>query len=425
MYQSTELPNGIRVLTAKMPGKDSVALGFWAKVGGRFEPEKISGVSHYIEHLVFKGTKNYSMNAIKEQIEGKGGMLNAFTGEESTCYFTKILSPHFNTVYNVLSDMIVDPLFDKKEMEKERTVILEEIKMYLDMPSSHVQDLILEMLWDGQPLGRNVAGTNETVSKLDNDSLRKFHKDFYKPVNLLVSAAGDVDHEKIVEMTRKRFKGRVKSETVRCEPANSLQQTPKFQFVDKGTEQCHLVIGLHGIPKSHPDRYPLALLHVILGGNMSSRLFNEVREKRGLAYSIHTSASSYVDAGAFTVSIGVDPKKAPLAIRISLKELKKIAQKSVTASELRRAKDYFIGQLFLGLEDSLDHMLSTGERYLHQGKVLTRETIGKKVEQVTAKQVQKIAKQLFLTEHLNLAMIGPVSAKDKKEIKSFFAFENC
>jgi len=425
MYQETRLKNGVNVLTLPLAGRDSIALGLWVRVGGRFETEKLSGVSHFIEHLVFKGTKRFPMHAIKEKIEGKGGMLNAFTGEESTCFYTKIVSKHSDTAFDVLSELVAEPLLRASDMEKERTVILEEIKMYLDMPSSHVQEIMGEMLWEHQPLGRNVAGTHETVSVMSHRGLKDFYDSYYHPVNVLVTACGNLSHRKLVTEVERRFKRFPEREESCYTPASSFQAKPKLRFLDKGTEQCHWVLGLHGLEKNHPDRYKLGLLHVILGANMSSRLFNEVREKRGLAYSIHSNISSFLDTGAFTVSAGVAPKNAAAALRISLKELKKAARLGVSQEELRRAKDYFLGQLFLMLEDTLDHMIWAGERFLHFGNWLTRQEIQKQVEKVTAKDVQEMAQRIFLTEHLNFAAIGPLNAKTQNEIKEFFSFESC
>jgi predicted Zn-dependent peptidase len=425
MYQSTDLKNGVRVLTVPMPNRDSVSVGVWVRVGGRFEPAKISGASHYIEHLVFKGTENYSMYAIKENIEGKGGMLNAFTSEETTCYYTKTLSQHLPLAFDVLSELVARPLLRLEDMEKERTVILEEIKMYYDIPSSYVQELIAELLWEDQALGRNVAGTAQTVTAMTLNDLKGFHSAFYHPVNILVTAAGKVDHADLVNRAEEKFKGLPIAKTSEYFKADSTQKTPKFRFLEKDTEQCHWVLGLHGLSKTHPDRYKLGLLHVILGANMSSRLFNEIREKRGLAYSIHSSVSTFLDTGSFTVSAGVDPNKASLALQVTLKELKKIAAKGITQDELRRAKDYFLGQLFLMLEDTLDHMVWAGDRFLYYGACLKREDVIAEVEKITEADIQQMAQQTFMTEHLNLALIGPVKEKAQKEIRDFFSFENC
>ncbi len=422
MYRTTNLKNGARVLTINLPGRDSVALGIWAKVGGRYESRKLSGTSHFIEHLVFKGTRNYSMRQIKEIVEGKGGMLNAFTGEESTCYFTKILPKHLDQVFDVLADLTLLPLFKNSDMQRERGVILEEIKMYRDVPSSHVQDLMSELLWQRQPLGRNIAGSMETVSRLSRSELNAFHNKFYNAPNFLITAAGNVSHTQILRLVRKRFKKFFKSESSIFEKADAYQNEPKFNFVKRDIEQCQFVIGLHALSKTDPERYKLGLLHVILGANMSSRLFHEVREKRGLAYSIHSGVAAYLDTGSFTVSAGVNPKKAKLAIEVSLKELKKIAKTGVSAEELRRAKDYYVGQLFLMLEDTLDHMIWVGERYLHLDSFLKREAIKRQIEKVTTEDVRQMAKKIFLTEHLNLALIGPLSDKEEKEIRRNFTF---
>jgi predicted Zn-dependent peptidase len=310
-------------------------------------------------------------------------------------------------------------------MEKERTVILEEIKMYLDIPSSHVQEILGEMLWENQPLGRNIAGTEKTVSPMTRKKLLNFFEAAYHPANVLIAACGNIRHDELVAQAESRFRKLPQLEESCFEPADSSQGAPQLRFLEKKTEQCHWVLGLHGLEKNHPDRYKLGLLHVILGANMSSRLFNEVREKRGLAYSIHSSISSFMDTGSFTVSAGVATPKAAEALRISLRELKKIAKKGVSKDELRRAKDYFLGQLLLMLEDTLDHMVWAGEKFLYFGKCPDRTEIRREVEKVSLEDIKEIAERIFVSEHLNLALIGPVKPKEQNKIRRFFSFENC
>jgi len=380
----TKLHNDVRVVTSRLEDRNSVGLGIWVKAGGRFEPKRMGGVSHFLEHMLFKGTKHRSTRKIKEDVEGVGGMLNAFTGEESTCYFVKILRDHTEKAFDVLSDMVNHSLLDSRELEKERTVILEEIKMYLDLPSHHVHELMSDLLWPDQPLGRPIAGTIGTVSNLSQKELRAYMEKYYHPRNLLVAFCGDLPHEQVCNMTEDFFKHRRAKENSHFESSVSKQLKPRFHFMNKQTEQMHFVIGFHGLPKMHPDRYRFSILNVILGANMSSRLFEEVREKRGLAYEIRSGLSFFEDAGAITISAGVEPKKAGLSVHVIMRELKRLKTGLVSSGELRRAKDYFMGQFHLGLEDTLDHMLWIGDRTVYRDELPDRDEINREIESVTS-----------------------------------------
>lgn len=417
MYKLSKLENGLRVFTANMQGRNSVGLGIWIKVGARYEPKQLSGVSHFLEHMLFKGTKNRSTRKIKTDVEGLGGVLNAFTGEESTCYFVKILKDYTSQAFDVLADMVNHALLDPKEHDRERTVILEEIKMYLDLPSQHVHELAGELLWPNQALGRPIAGNSETVSALSASDLRQFMSRYYDPKNILVSYCGDASHDEIMDLTTRAFKNRKGFERSQYEAAELKQTESRFHFLNKQTEQMHFVVGFHSIPKMHPDRYKLAVLNVILGANMSSRLFEEVREKRGLAYEIRSGLSFFEDTGAVSISAGVEPKKARLAVSVIMKELRKLKSKLVSATELKRAKDYFVGQFSLGLEDTLDHMLWVGDRAVYQDDIPNREEIFRKVRSVTSDQICDLANKIFKTNKLNFALIGSYSGRFESEIE--------
>ncbi|MBI4387578.1 MAG: insulinase family protein [Candidatus Omnitrophica bacterium] len=395
-----------------------MALGVWARVGSRFEPQRINGVSHFLEHMLFKGTKYRSTRKIKADVEGLGGVFNAFTGEESTCYFVKILRNYANKAFDVLTDMVNHSLLDPKEFEKERTVILEEIKMYLDLPSHHVQEILGELLWPDQALGRPIAGTVDTVGRLSAKELRDYMERYYHPKNLLVAFCGEVDHAEICELTDKLFSHKKSKEVSHWDSAASRQGKPRFYFINKKTEQMHFAIGFHGLPKMHPDRHKLAVLNVILGANMSSRLFEEVREKRGLAYEIRSGLSFFEDAGAVSISAGVEPKKARLAVHVIMRELKRLKTGRVSSGELRRAKDYFIGQFALGLEDTLDHMLWLGERMLFRNELPNQDEIRKNVEKVTSEDIHELAKKIFKTEAINFSLIGSYGDEFEGQIKN-------
>lgn len=417
MYQLSYLPNGMKVVSAELKERSSVGIGVWVKVGGRFEPAKESGISHFLEHMVFKGTKNRSTRKIKEDVEGLGGVLNAFTGEEATCFFVKIMKDYGERALDVLADMVNNALLDSKELTKERTVILEEIKMYLDLPSHHVHEVMGELLWPDQPLGRPLAGTSETVSALMPSHLKRFMQKYYHPSNLLLAVAGDFPHAEVYRWAENFFghrKGKMKS---RFMAAESAQRKPRFGFINKKTEQMHFVVGFHALPKAHPDRYKLAVLNIVLGANMSSRLFEEVREKRGLAYEIRSGLGYFEDAGSVSISAGVEPKKAVLATQVIMKELKKLKKTVISESELRRAKDYFIGQFHLGLEDTLDQMLWIGERALFRNELPNQKEIFQKIEAVTSQDIRELTKRIFKTKGLNFSLIGSYGDHFEAEIE--------
>ncbi|MFH0984544.1 MAG: pitrilysin family protein [Candidatus Omnitrophota bacterium] len=423
VYQLTTLDNGLKVLTVPMANRESAAVAIWVKVGGRYEPKKISGISHFLEHMMFKGTSSRNTREIKESIEGVGGVLNAFTGEEMTCYFAKLLKQYYPRALDVLSDMVLHSTLPAEELTKERTVILEEIKMYRDVPSHHVHDLMGELLWSDQPLGRSLAGTPETVSRMTRAEILKYMKGHYHNGNILVSVSGDVDHEDVLERVTDIYKTNKPAKPSEFPPAESKQTKPKTHYYEKATEQTHLVIGLHALPRMHPDRYKLGLLHVMLGANMSSRLFEEVREKRGLAYEIKSSISGYQDAGSFSVSAGVETKKTVRAVAVIMKELAKVRKTLVKPGELRRAKDYFMSQVSLGVEDTLDHMLWAGEKALCSGELPDRAEIRREIEMTTVEDIQRVAQGIFRTGNLNLSLIGPVPEKMQREITKNLVIE--
>lgn len=420
MYRIEKLSNGMTVVVTEMPSRDSVAVGIWAKVGARYEDKRLSGIAHFTEHLLFKGTKTRSARKIKESIEGLGGVFNAFTGEESTCYFVKILKDHFKLTFDVLADMIQNSLFRPLDIERERTVILEEIKMYQDQPSQLVQERMNQLLWPNQSLGRNVAGTHETVSGIKRGDFLDFKRKFYHPRNLLVTVCGDVPAERVIEQAEKHFSGYDGGKTSHFSRANSVQHKPRFDFFHKETEQTHVVLGFHGPARTRAEKYRFALLNVILGGNMSSRLFEEVREKRGLSYEIKSSLFFFQDAGGFTISEGVEKKKLALSIRVILKELRKIRKKTVGSEELRRAKDYYLGQLYLALEDTLDQMVWLGEKAMYLDRVPSRDEIRDEIEKITAKDVREIANRYLKTGNLNLAIVGSTPQEVQRQIKEDF-----
>lgn len=417
MYQKTILPNKLRIVTHHMKERDSVSVGLLIGTGGRYENDQNKGAAHFLEHILFKGSKNYSCEEIKELIEGVGGALNAFTSEESTCYFAKIPSKHLNRTFDILADMVIHPLINKKDVDKERTVILEEIKMYHDVPQYFVLELLDELLWPNHPLGKNLAGTFESVGGMTPVDLKQFHQHYYFPRNIVIGACGHLEHQNFVHLVQKKLTGLNFLENLSFLSVRENQKTAQVKFFRKEIEQMHLALGMFGLPLEHKDKYALNLLNVILGGNMSSRLFTEVREKRGLAYSISTSIKSLKDTGLFMVRAGVDNKKIIGATELILKELKKIRRIPVKPEELTRAKDYFLGQILLGLEDTLDHMLWMGESVMILDRVRSLKEIIKEVNQIKLADIQRVANDILKEKHFNLALVGPLTKHQEKDIK--------
>lgn len=417
-YQFTQLKNGLRIVTVPMKDRNSAGVAIWVKTGARYETPRLSGVSHLLEHMLFKGTRKRTTRQIKEEIEGVGGMLNAFTSEEATCYFAKLLAPHFPKALDVLSDMINHAVIAPAELKKERTVILEEIKMYRDLPSHHVHDLMSGLLWPDQPLGRSIAGTEETVSGFTRSEILEYKKFFYQPDRVIVTVSGPVKHSDVVKFSKNAFKHAGKGTSKPFEPAVVTETGLKVLMVEKKSEQTHFVVAFHGLARFSPDRYKLGLLNMILGGNMSSRLFEEVREKRGLAYDVKSGVSLYQDTGAVSISGGVEAAKAPQAVRVIMAELARISKKPVSAGELRRAKDYYLSQLCMAMEDTLDHLLWAGERIVDGDTLPDQKKIEKFIEEVTAKDIQRIAAGIFRNEDMHFSLIGPVNEALQKKIRA-------
>lgn len=418
MYKISQCANGVRVITHKMKERDSISIGLLVDVGGRYETRALKGAAHFLEHILFKGSANYSCEAIKESIEGVGGTLNAFTSEEQTCFYAKIPSAHFAQTFDVLSDMVFHPKINAKDVAKEKTVIAEEIKMYHDLSQYYVMELLDGLLWPDHPLGQGLAGTVESVAQLSARDLKQFHRTHYNSQNIVISACGNVDHEKIIRLVKSKIKGLKQGQATICEPANNVQEQARVHFFKRDIEQMHVAIGMLGYDEHHVDRYVLSLLGVLLGGNMSSRLFVEVREKKGLAYSIAASAKSYRDTGMFVIRAGVDNKNLIEAVSTILKELIKIQRYSVSVGEFKRAKDYILGQLVLGLEDTMEHMLWAGEAVVSKNKVDSMKTIINKFEKITPDDVKRVAREIFHVSRINCAVVGPLSDVHKKGLSS-------
>ncbi len=403
-----KLENGLSVVTSYMPQMHSVAVGVWVACGLRHEPKRVNGISHFVEHLVFKGTKNRTDQEISQSIEGVGGVLNASTGEEITFYYSQVPREKFALAVEVLLDIVINPVFKAEYLEKQRSIVLEEIHMYEDRPGSVVQDMINEVMWGKHPLGRRILGTEKSVRGISRADIVQYHRETYVTGNCVVSVAGAATHEEVVAQVRKYSRNVRRGARQRFSKVRDAQKEPRAFIRQKETEQCHLCLGARTFHREHPDRFALKLLSTLLGENMSSRLFREVREKRGLAYSIYTDIDRYIDTGALVVSAGVVIGRTREAIATVLRELKKLKTKPVSRRELGRAREYVVGQVKMGMDRVMSQMMWAGENLLLSRKVPTQDEIMRSLRAVTSEDIQRIANTIFIEDQLNLALIGPV-----------------
>lgn len=407
------LDNGLRVVTSHMPQRQSVAIGVWARAGLRNESPRINGISHFVEHLVFKGTKTRTDQEISQAIEGVGGILNASTGEEVTFFYSQVPRDKFRLALEVLLDIAVNPVFKAEYLERQRSIVLEEIHMYEDRPSSVVQDMINEVMWGKHPLGMRVLGTEESIYGISRKDILDYHRRMYMTGNCVVSVAGAATHQEVVAQVARYSRRMPRGNRRPFSKVRSRQTAPAMLLRQKETEQTHFCLGMRTFHREHPDRFGLKLLSTLLGENMSSRLFQEVREKRGLAYSIHTDIDRYIDTGAFVVSAGVVIDRTHEAVKTVLKELRKIKTRKVPKQELDRAREYIIGLTKMGMDRVMTQMLWAAESLLLSGKIMTPAEIIREFQGVTPEDIQRIASAIFRHDQLNLALIGP--AKEKEE----------
>lgn len=410
MYEMTTLANGLRVLTVTLPHVQSVSLGFFLGVGSRYESEAIAGASHFIEHMLFKGTEQWPTALdIAEAIEGKGGVFNASTGLELTLYWAKVAAVHLPKALDVLSDMLLHATFDPAEVEKERAVISEEISYSLDAPDSLAQLLVSQLQWPNHPLGRDIVGTRQSVASLSRDSLLAYMADHYRPGKMILGLAGRVDHGEIVAWAGSHLAEWEPAPPVDCEPAPRDGHGPRMQIRFKDTEQAHITFSFAGLPRSDPDRFALRLLNLILGEGMRSRLFQKVRERLGLAYSVESYVSSLQDTGSVGLYAGVGTPRAEGAIRAILDELDRLRQEPVPETELRKALEFIQGRTALAMEDSFTIAAWYARQQLLGPEVLEPEEVMERFEAVQPTDIQCLAQTLFQEERLNLAIVGPFS----------------
>lgn len=418
-YRVSKFDNGLRLVTCPMTDAKSVSIGVWVGVGGRYEEDKTSGVSHFLEHMLFKGTKKRTAKQISQAIEGVGGNTNAFTTEECTCFYAKVTDDHFDQALDVLADMFKSPLFKSSDIDRERGVILEELRMNVDVPAHRVFEILRELMWEKHPLGRMLTGTEETIKNIKRSDLVKFKGQNYTGPNIVVSIAGSMSQAKTISQVEKKFAFLKPEKGLSYLPAIENQTKPESRIFKKKTEQTHFCIGIRALARNHEDRFALRVLNAILGENMSSRLFQEIREKQGLSYDIGSSIERFLDAGTLIVSGGVDVKNLEKAIEGTLKELAKLKKGSIHKEELNMAKEYSIGQLILGLEKSSSQMIYLGESEICSGYIMDIKELIRRIRAVKLEDVERVAQFLFVDKKINLAAVGPV--EKEKTLQNLFS----
>jgi predicted Zn-dependent peptidase len=406
MYKKTTLPSGLRVLTEAMPGVRSATVGIWAEVGSAVEPHKRRGISHLVEHMLFKGTPRRSAREIAETMDGVGGNMNAFTDKETTCYYAKVIDRHVPLALDVLSDMFLHPLFDPQEFAKEQQVILEEIKMYEDSPDDLIHDLFLQTMWSGSSLGEPTIGFEETVLAVNPQDLRSHMRAHYAPNSVVVAAAGNVEHDRFVELVGERF-AEFEGSCVLPVP-ESPATTPARHVRFKDSEQAHVVIGSRGLDVADERRYALSVLDTVVGGGMSSRLFQEIREKRGLVYTVYSFQAAYRRAGLFGVYAGTSPKNVQSCIDLIVEQLAAARSMPIGNDEFRLAQEHIKGNLTLSLESTSSRMIRLGRNEFALGRHVDSEEVDRRIDAVTPDEVQELARELLIEENLGLTIIGPV-----------------
>ena len=407
MYQRTVLDNGMPVLTSSMPHTRSVSMAILIGAGSRYESDEIAGVSHFLEHLLFKGTKNWpTAREISEAVEGVGGIINASTDREVTVFWCKVARPHFRQALSVLVDMMLNPILDPVEIEKEREVVLEELRMTNDYPTNRVDLLVDETLWPAQPMGRDVGGSQESVRNITSEQILEYTRCQYTPGNAVVALAGDISHDEVVDLIGEALKDWAIEQPISWYPVQDGQEAPRIRVEQRKTDQAHLCIGLPGLSLTHPDRYVLGLMNVMLGEGMSSRLFLELREKQSLAYDVHSSINLFRDCGSLVIYCGVEPQKTERAINAILEQLNGL-QSNIPQSELEKARELSKGRMLLRMEDSRSVAMWLGTQETLTGTVRTMDEVVERIDAVTTEDLQQLATDLIREDRLNLAVVGP------------------
>ena len=403
--QEERLPNGVRIVTEKMPDVRSASVGIWLDAGSRAEPLEQNGIAHFIEHMVFKGTHKRSAEEIAQSVDSVGGMLDAFTAKEMTCFNAKVLDEHLPIAVDVLSDLVLHPRFDDADLAKEKQVVLEEIKMEEDNPEYLIHELFTQNFWRGHPLGRPILGTRETVSSFSRDAVIERFEKWYAPNHAVITAAGNLEHAQLVDLVAREFGGAAPSAPAST-PAPPQPQACLEHRDKRELEQVHIVLGVPSYPLAHERRYAASILNVILGGGMSSRLFQNIRERQGLAYAIESDISPYSDTGVFSVYAGTSRESAAQLIRSVSHEFRQVRTEGVSEAELRRAKDHLKGSMMLSLESTSARMSNLARQAMYLRRFISLDEMLASIEGVTREEVLAIAREFFDPDRIALTVLG-------------------
>src|SRR5947209_5201822 len=406
--QKHVLPNGLVVITETMSHVRSVSVGVWVRNGSRREIPEENGLAHFIEHMVFKGTERRSAEAIAREMDSVGGMLDAFTSKEQICFNAKVLDEHLPIAFDVIADLVLRPKFDSEDLKKERKVVLEEIKMDLDNPEYLLHEIFTRGFWPGHPLGRPILGTPETVKKFNCDALRTRFQNWFAPAHLVVTAAGHVTHDEVLELWQREL-GALGPAGPSDRDGAPRTQAPILLEGKRDLEQAHLCIGVPSVPLAHQDRFGFAVLNNLLGGGMSSRLFQNIREKRGLAYAVFSELTPYSDAGMMTVYAGTATDAVGQVIDLTIQEFRSLKETLVSEEELRRSKNHLKGSLMLSLESTSSRMSNLARQELYFGRFFSLDEILAAIEAVTAEELQSLAQRYFQTEQIAVTVLGPLN----------------
>ncbi|HUA34507.1 MAG TPA: pitrilysin family protein [Candidatus Binataceae bacterium] len=412
MVKKSVLSNGVRILTESMPTMVSTTIGIWVENGSRYETPAENGTSHFIEHLLFKGTTKRTAAQIAEEVDAVGGVLNAFTGKEYTCYYAKVLGQDLDMTTDLLADIFLESVFNAEDLERERQVVLQEISQAEDTPDDFIHDLFTLNFWKGHPLAAPIFGTVETVNGIDRDDLRTFMKARYRSERVFISAAGQVDHEKLVERCERLF-GSIPGNG---QPDPVVAPKPRHYLINqqKKLEQAHLCIGSPGIGQSHPLRYAGYVLNTALGGGMSSRLFQEVRENRGHVYTIYSFVSSYIDSGYFAIYAGTNPEWVQEVLEVTVGELKKLAHDGLTSPELARAKSQLKGNMLLGMESTDSRMNRLARNEIYYRRDVPIQELAQAIDNVNNDQIVELASSWFKADQMALVTLGDLEGREVK-----------
>lgn len=405
MFQRKVLDNGIRIIAEKIDSIRSVSFGVWIGTGSRNEASKVNGISHFIEHMMFKGTENYTSREIAQRIENIGGQLNAFTSKESTCYYTRTLDSHLEIAMDTLSDMMLRSVFTEQEIQKERGVVIEEINMYEDSPEELVHDLFQMKVWGDNPLAAPILGTADILNNLGQKEIKEYISARYVPENVVIAVAGNFEYEDLYQKIEKYF-GTWKKDSRKDEPEQKAIFHPGITVKRKEVEQVHMCVGVPGLALGDRFIYPLIVVNTVLGGGMSSRLFQSIREERGLAYSVYSYLSHYTDAGLLAIYAGMNANQLQEANKVILEEIKLMKEQKLTEDEILKTKEQLKGSYMLGLESTSSRMNSLGKSELLTGKVRTPDEVLKELDAITKEDVDAVIDQVFDLDKVCISVVG-------------------